>query len=553
MTQQTPPTSPFASIPIPPFLLLSLAILLLLLLLLLIYLYKTLYHNPLSSIPPAHWSAPYSRAWILWVRFSRRENEILKEVHGRLRSSVIRVAPWEVSVCGLEGVRGVYSSRDGGWGKGGWYGVFDNFGVPCMFSSRSSADHSARKRLLSHVYSKSYIQSSSAARAQAAEIIYKRLLPALEAEGGISRDGEPTEGVGVDIYSVFMAATMDFIAAYIFGLDGGTEFLRDKAYRNHFFELYKARNDYGIYDQELPWLTAFCRRIGVPLCPAWVDDANKELGEWCLRLCRAKRDRDSGSEKAGRKPGDESVVWDAVVNGLEKEETVNGRNSVLYPTALANKELSVASELFDHVLAGQETAGLVLTYLSWRLSLSLELQGKLRTELLGLRPGMRLSETGMPDPKQLDGLPLLHAVLMETLRLHAPIPGAQPRQSPEAGSRIGPYEIPGGVRVAAMAYTLHRDETVFPDPERWDYTRWLAEYATEEEIKTRNRQFWAFSSGGRMCVGSNFAMHEMKLIIAALYSNFRSYIVDDEGVARQSDGYTGRPEKERLYLRFEVV
>ena len=42
----------------------------------------------------------------------------------------------------------------------------------------------------------------------------------------------------------------------------------------------------------------------------------------------------------------------------------------------------------------------------------------------------------------------------------------------------------------------------------------------------------------------------MKLIIAAIYSNFTSYIVDDTGVAEQSDGYTGRPANEQLYLRF---
>jgi len=43
----------------------------------------------------------------------------------------------------------------------------------------------------------------------------------------------------------------------------------------------------------------------------------------------------------------------------------------------------------------------------------------------------------------------------------------------------------------------------------------------------------------------------MKVIIAAIYSNYTTYIVDDEGMARQSDGYTGRPERERLYLRLE--
>lgn len=46
---------------------------------------------------------------------------------------------------------------------------------------------------------------------------------------------------------------------------------------------------------------------------------------------------------------------------------------------------------------------------------------------------------------------------------------------------------------------------------------------------------------------------ELKLIIAAIYSNYTSHIVDDDGMQNQSDGYTGRPEKEQLYLRFEKV
>jgi hypothetical protein len=43
----------------------------------------------------------------------------------------------------------------------------------------------------------------------------------------------------------------------------------------------------------------------------------------------------------------------------------------------------------------------------------------------------------------------------------------------------------------------------------------------------------------------------MKLIIAIIYSNYTSHIVDDDGVAEQGDGYASRPAKEQLYLRFE--
>lgn len=374
-----------------------------------------------------------------------------------------------------------------------------------MFSARRAAEHSARKRLISHVYSKSYIQSSPAASAQSRSIIYDRFLPILEAS-----TAETQAPHGIDVYSVFMAATMDFIAGYIFGLQNGTDFLSDKAYREHFLELYKARNDYGYYDQELPQLTKICRKLGIPLCPKWADEANKELGEWCQRLCEKMQRFLDSEEQLDRNSLDQPIVWNALVGGLQTEKAKNGQGSVLYPTALSNFKLSVTSELFDHVLAGQETAGLTLTYLCWRLSQSLDLQEQLRAELLSLSPNMRLAEDGasaMPDAKQLDSLPLLHAVLTETLRLHAPIPGPQPRQTPESGCRIGPFAVPGGVRVAALAHTLHRNESVFPEPERWDHTRWLPSCASDEDRKQRNRQFWAFSSGGRMCIGSNFAMH----------------------------------------------
>lgn len=45
---------------------------------------------------------------------------------------------------------------------------------------------------------------------------------------------------------------------------------------------------------------------------------------------------------------------------------------------------------------------------------------------------------------------------------------------------------------------------------------------------------------------------EMKLIIAAVYSNYTTHILDDGGI-EQGDGYTGRPASEQLWLRFERV
>ncbi|KYK57253.1 hypothetical protein DCS_04260 [Drechmeria coniospora] len=139
---------------------------------------------------------------------------------------------------------------------------------------------------------------------------------------------------------------------------------------------------------------------------------------------------------------------------------------------------------------------------------------------------------------------------METLRLHAPIPGTQLHETPYPSCHIGSFETPAGVRIAALAHTLHLNETVFPNATVWDHTSWLRSY--DHAMKSMHRQFWAFSSGGRMCLGSNFALQETKLIAAAVYSHFETTIVSDEGIEK-SDGYSAQPTGNALFLRLTPV
>lgn len=80
--------------------------------------------SPLSKIPNAHWSAPFSPLWILWTRLKCRENRTLHAAHLK-HGSVIRIAPNELSVNDLAGLRTVYA---GGFEKGQWYSIFDNYG-----------------------------------------------------------------------------------------------------------------------------------------------------------------------------------------------------------------------------------------------------------------------------------------------------------------------------------------------------------------------------------------------------------------------------------------
>ncbi|KAI1205024.1 cytochrome P450 [Annulohypoxylon truncatum] len=521
--------------------------------------------SPLSKIPTAHWSCSISPAWILWARFKSRENRTLHAAH-KQHGPVVRVGPNELSVNSIEDVKTIYQ---GGFDKHQWYSVFNNYGVPCTFSSLPSKTHSLRKRMVSHVYSKSHIHTSSALRSQARAILNTRLLPLLRSSTRASQTPH-----GVDVHSLFCAAAMDFVSAYCFGLARSADFVRRRPEREHWLALYAVRKGHGFFAQELPKLSRALASLGLDPTPSWVRAANRELEAWCKeRSDAAIRVVDREKQGAGDESAvvldteDDPVVVRALLAGIEKEAETHGAESLLYGTTIRQRELSVASEIFDHVLAGQETTGVALTYLSYHLSQSLDLQRELRRELLTLKPSMRYmdgdgyGDTGvrieMPDSRQLDSLPVLHAMITETVRRYAPAGGPEPRVTPYSSScRIGPYEVPGGVRVSASVYNVHRNETVFPDPEKWDHTRWLrhqdADSSGDEGKSDLNRHFWGFSSGGRMCLGSNFAMHDMKLIIAAIYSNYTTHIVDDEGI-EPTDAYTGHPKSNSLYLRFERV
>ncbi|KAI0407309.1 cytochrome P450 [Xylaria palmicola] len=494
--------------------------------------------SPLARIPTAHWTCSFSDAWILHARFRGRENRSLHAAHRRC-GRVVRVGPRELSVDSMDAVKVIYQ---GGFDKHAWYSVFDNFGVPCTFSSVCARDHAVRKRMLSNVYSKSYIGASLAQAAQSGVILNGRLMLVLLAS--TARTKVPH---GIDVHSLFCAVAMDFISAYCFGIRRGANFILDKAHREHWLKLYSTRKGYGMFAQELPRLSMALKSMGLSLAPRWVDAANRELEAWCKELSDATiRDlRESGPKLNS---ADEPVVVRTLLAGYEKEQKMHGIASPIYSTTLVNPELSIASEVFDHVLAGQETTGVALTYLSYHLSQSLDLQTELRHELLTLSPSMVWKEGGMAmaDPKQLHSLPKLHAMILETVRRYAPAGGPEPRVAPFPSCQIGQYRVPGGTRVSASAYNLHRNEQAYPRPEEWDYTRWL------DDGVTRSRQFWGFSSGGRMCLGSNFAMHDMKLTIAAIYSNFISHVVDDRGI-EQTDMYTGHPKSNALHLRYERV
>jgi unspecific monooxygenase len=358
-----------------------------------------------------------------------------------------------------------------------------------MFATISNNLHSARKRMLTNVYSKSFLQESPYLRLISNAMIYDRLLPIV--------DQLALSETTCNILDLNQAFSMDFVSSYLFGLENGTDYLNDESTRESIFQAYFSRKPFDVFVQEIPNLTAWAEFFNVPLIPKWLNDANNAIDQWNSCLCeRAEQHLESSSLRH------EPLVYKRLRDGMTK----NKEPSLAHEQSIKRE---ISSELLDHLSAGFETSAVALTYAIWELSKRSHLQQQLREELVSLSPNILYpaveSRPLLPTPKAIDSLSLLDAVVMETLRLHAPVPGGQPRVVPSATVLAEKYLVPANTRISAQAYSLHRNHDVFPDAECWLPDRWTKPTSSAELTRMR-RWFWAFGSGGRMCVGSNFAL-----------------------------------------------
>ncbi|QMW28307.1 hypothetical protein G4B84_003596 [Aspergillus flavus NRRL3357] len=469
--------------------------------------------SPLSKIPNAHWTAPISPAWMLWKRFRSQNNRTIQAAHERL-GPIVRLSPSEISINCVEG--GIKTVYTGGFEKHEWY--------PRVFGSLG----------------KSYLQSSPHMRLISESILFDRLLPIIQE--AVSSDAP------IEVHDLNQGLTIDFVSAYLFGLANGTNWLQDAPFRRRMLHYYQGRKPYEFYHQEVPNLVSWTKSLGIRLIPRWCDEANEMLDAWCLDLCD-KAEQCLQSTEVSVEP----VVYKQLQQAMIKQSSQKENTD----ESLKQQRLDIACELYDQLTAGFETSAVALTYLFWELSRHPDVQEELRAELLTLEPKILFPRSsasrGLPQAKAVDSLPLLEAIVTETLRLHAPIPGIQPRVTPYPSCTLAGYsDIPANIRVNAQAYSLHRNPDVYPDPETWQPKRWLKGVNSDSDLEERRRWFWAFGSGGRMCVGSNLALQEIKLVTAAIYSNYRTSIVDDDNI-EPIDAYTVKPRGDKLVLKFEAA
>jgi cytochrome P450 len=180
-------------------------------------------------------------------------------------------------------------------------------------------------------------------------------------------------------------------------------------------------------------------------------------------------------------------------------------------------------------LAGHETTANTTTWTLYLLSEQPELQERVAGE------AQAALEAGV-DAELPDRLPLLRAVLEESLRLYPPVPRFD--REAVAADMLGDHEVRPGDLISIWPWIIHRHKKLWDEPDAFDANR----FAAGRKANRHRFQYLPFGGGPRTCVGARLAMAEALTILATWLSRWRFRPVPGHEV-RVSGMVTLRPKR----------
>jgi cytochrome P450 len=128
-----------------------------------------------------------------------------------------------------------------------------------------------------------------------------------------------------------------------------------------------------------------------------------------------------------------------------------------------------------------------------------------------------------PTVSQLEQLPLLEAVIKESMRLLPPF--IWQLRIAMAPVELGGYDFPAGTHFGfSSIITQHRSD-LYPQPYRFWPERWFT-------IRPTPYEYFPFSAGPRMCLGAALAMLELKIVLAIILQRYRLSLLPQTQVDR---------------------
>ncbi|KAJ5513437.1 Cytochrome P450 E-class group I [Penicillium fimorum] len=179
-------------------------------------------------------------------------------------------------------------------------------------------------------------------------------------------------------------------------------------------------------------------------------------------------------------------------------------------TGLPYPKAELMGEAILLLVAGSDTTSTALTVIIWHLLANPKTMEKLTAEIRD-----NFKSTDEIKYKTLQGLPYLHSVIEEGLRICPPNPSLIPRLVVDRAPghlAIDGRIFPPGTEIGVCNMSLQHNPLYFDDPDSFIPERWMP----NSNIKCNKAAFAPFSYGPRSCLGRNMSYMEMSLTLALL-------------------------------------
>jgi cytochrome P450 len=220
-------------------------------------------------------------------------------------------------------------------------------------------------------------------------------------------------------------------------------------------------------------------------------------------------------------------VFDQLMFGLIEERMVD---PVAYPDLLnmlmqakdaETGETMTRQQLRDESItvfaAGHETSANALTWTLYLLSQHPEKLATLRKEI------QEMLGDRSPTLEDLRSMRYVASVIDESMRLYPPAYGLG-RSALDKDEILG-VKIPKRAVIFISIYALHRDPKYWEAPDAFRPERFL-----EPKPDRPRLAYMPFGAGPRICIGNNFALMEMQLILIRLLQHFDFQLVEGQTV-----------------------
>jgi len=180
-------------------------------------------------------------------------------------------------------------------------------------------------------------------------------------------------------------------------------------------------------------------------------------------------------------------------------------------------EEEIKEEVLGMILGGHETSSSALAWIWYELDRNPDVRKKINDELEEVLDGQELTMEALPRLKY------IRMVIDECLRLHPPFWFENRNAMKDV--EVGGHVIPKGSIVLFSRHALHRHEAFWSEPLRFNPRR---QDPDDLEHPRTNYAQVPFGGGPRICIGINFAVMELMVIVATICQRFDVELANDD-------------------------